>query len=97
MLLNGLDAASAVSRSDTKVRANSIANTSRVVGQPLMRDIRTLRAPGALPLDSISNRQSHHVSESITQFSREYRWFRPTSSAGYQCALNRQQGHLHSA
>ena len=31
---------------------------SRFFGQPPMRDIRTLRAPGGLPLESVSSRQS---------------------------------------
>ena len=41
-------------RLDTKVPANSNREYSRLFGQPPMRDIRTLRSPGAPALESFS-------------------------------------------
>jgi AraC-like DNA-binding protein len=58
MLLNGLDAASAAFEVGYESTSQFNREYSRFFGQPPMRDIRTLRAPGALPLESVSNRQS---------------------------------------
>jgi AraC-like DNA-binding protein len=58
MLLNGLDAASAAFEVGYESTTQFNREYSRFFGQPPMRDIRTLRAPGALPLESVSNRQS---------------------------------------
>jgi len=56
MLLNGLDAASAAFEVEYESTSQFNRKYSRFFGQPPMRDIRTLRAPGALPLESVSNR-----------------------------------------
>ena len=58
MLLNGLDAASAAFEVGYESTSQFNREYSRFFGQPPMRDIRTLRAPGALPLESVSSRQS---------------------------------------
>jgi transcriptional regulator GlxA family with amidase domain len=58
MLLNGLDAASAAFEVGYESTSQFNREYSRFFGQPPMRDIRTLRAPGAPPLESVSNRQS---------------------------------------
>jgi AraC-like DNA-binding protein len=58
MLLNGLDAASAAFDVGYESTSQFNREYSRFFGQPPMRDIRTLRAPGALPLESVSSRQS---------------------------------------
>jgi len=58
MLLNGLDAASAAFEVGYESTSQFNREYSRFFGQPPMRDIRTLRAPGALPLESVGNRQS---------------------------------------
>jgi AraC-like DNA-binding protein len=58
MLLNGLDAASAAFEVGYESTSQFNREYSRFFGQPPMRDIRTLRAPGALPLESVSTRQS---------------------------------------
>ena len=58
MLMDGLDAASAAFEVGYESASQFNREYSRFFGQPPMRDIRTLRAPGALPLESVSNRQS---------------------------------------
>jgi AraC-like DNA-binding protein len=59
MLLNGLGAASAAFEVGYESTTQFNREYSRFFGQPPMRDIRTLRAPGTLPLESaVSNRQS---------------------------------------
>jgi AraC-like DNA-binding protein len=58
MLIDGLDAASAAFEVGYESSSQFNREYSRLFGQPPMRDIRTLRSPGALPLDSVSNQQS---------------------------------------
>jgi AraC-like DNA-binding protein len=58
MLVDGLDAASAAFEVGYESASQFNREYSRLFGQPPMRDIRTLRLPGALPLESVSNRQS---------------------------------------
>lgn len=58
MLLNGLDAASAAFEVGYESTSQFNREYSRFFGQPPIRDIRTLRAPGARPLESVSSRQS---------------------------------------
>jgi AraC-like DNA-binding protein len=58
MLIDGLDAASAAFEVGYESASQFNREYSRSFGQPAMRDIRTLRSPGALPLESVSNRQS---------------------------------------
>jgi len=58
MLIDGLDAASAAFEVGYESASQFNREYSRFFGQPPMRDIRTLRSPGALPLESVSNRQS---------------------------------------
>jgi AraC-like DNA-binding protein len=58
MLMDGLDAASAAFEVGYESASQFNREYSRFFGQPPMRDIRTLRSPGALPLESVSNRQS---------------------------------------
>jgi AraC-like DNA-binding protein len=58
MLMDGLDAASAAFEAGYESASQFNREYSRFFGQPPMRDIRTLRAPGALPLESVSHRQS---------------------------------------
>jgi AraC-like DNA-binding protein len=58
MLVDGLDAASAAFEVGYESATQFNREYSRLFGQPPMRDIRTLRSPGALPLESVSNRQS---------------------------------------
>jgi AraC-like DNA-binding protein len=58
MLLNGLDAASAAFDVGYESASQFNREYSRFFGQPPMRDIRTLRSPSTLPLESVSNRQS---------------------------------------
>jgi AraC-like DNA-binding protein len=55
MLMDGLDAASAAFEVGYESASQFNREYSRFFGQPPMRDIRTLRAPGALPLESVSN------------------------------------------
>jgi len=56
MLMDGLDAASAAFEVGYESASQFNREYSRFFGQPPMRDIRTLRLPGALPLESVSNR-----------------------------------------
>jgi AraC-like DNA-binding protein len=58
MLVDGLDAASAAFEVGYESASQFNREYSRFFGQPPMRDIRTLRSPGALPLESASNQQS---------------------------------------
>jgi AraC-like DNA-binding protein len=58
MLVDGLDAASAAFEVGYESASQFNREYNRLFGQPPMRDIRTLRSPGALPLESVSNRQS---------------------------------------
>jgi AraC-like DNA-binding protein len=58
MLMDGLDAASAAFEVGYESATQFNREYSRLFGQPPMRDIRTLRSPGALPMESVSNRQS---------------------------------------
>ena len=58
MLMDGLDAASAAFEVGYESASQFNREYSRFFGQPPMRDIRTLRSPGAPPLESVSNRQS---------------------------------------
>ena len=55
MLVDGLDAASAAFEVGYESASQFNREYSRFFGQPPMRDIRTLRSPGALPLESASN------------------------------------------
>ena len=57
MLLNGLDAASAAFEVGYESTTQFSREYSRLFGQPPMRDVRTLRAPGAVPMESANNRQ----------------------------------------
>ncbi|MFZ0886128.1 MAG: AraC family transcriptional regulator [Candidatus Acidiferrales bacterium] len=58
MLIDGLDAASAAFEVGYESASQFNREYSRFFGQPPMRDVRNLRAPGALPLESVSNRPS---------------------------------------
>jgi AraC-like DNA-binding protein len=58
MLIDGLDATSAAFEVGYESASQFNREYSRLFGQPPMRDIRTLRLPGALSLELISNRQS---------------------------------------
>jgi AraC-like DNA-binding protein len=58
MLMDDLDAASAAFEVGYESASQFNREYSRFFGQPPMRDIRTLRSPGALPLESVSNRQN---------------------------------------
>jgi len=53
MLIDGLDAASAAFEVGYESSSQFNREYSRLFGQPPMRDIRTLRSPGAPPLDSV--------------------------------------------
>jgi AraC-like DNA-binding protein len=55
MLVDGLDAASAAFEVGYESASQFNREYSRLFGQPPMRDIRTLRSPGALYLESVSN------------------------------------------
>jgi len=57
MLVDGLDAASAAFEVGYESASQFNREYSRPFGQPPMREIRILRSPGALPLDSVSDRQ----------------------------------------
>jgi AraC-like DNA-binding protein len=56
MLVDGLDAASAAFEVGYESATQFNREYSRLFGLPPMRDIRTLRAPGAAPLESVSHR-----------------------------------------
>jgi AraC-like DNA-binding protein len=58
MLMDGLDAASAAFEVGYESASQFNREYSRFFGQPPMRDIRTLRSPGAPPLESVSNLQN---------------------------------------
>jgi len=58
MLVDGLDAASAAFEVGYESASQFNREYSRLFGQPPMRDIRALRSPGALPIESVSNQQS---------------------------------------
>jgi len=58
MLIDGLDAASAAFQVGYESASQFNREYARFFGQPPMRDIRTLRSPGAPPLESLSHRQS---------------------------------------
>ena len=58
MLMDGLDAASAAFEVGYESASQFNREYSRFFGQPPMRDIRTLRSPGAPPLEEAGNRQS---------------------------------------
>jgi AraC-like DNA-binding protein len=58
MLMDGLDAASAAFEVGYESATQFNREYSRFFGQPPMRDVRNLRAPGAVPLESVSNRPS---------------------------------------
>ena len=60
MLNNGLDAASAAFEVGYESPTQFNREYSRFFGQPPMRDIRTLRSPGALPIEAVVNPQSPH-------------------------------------
>jgi AraC-like DNA-binding protein len=56
MLMDGLDAASAAFEVGYESASQFSREYSRFFGQPPMRDVRTLRSPGAPPMESVSNR-----------------------------------------
>ncbi len=58
MLIDGLDAASAAFEVGYESASQFNREYSRFFGQPPMRDVRTLRSPGALPIESVSHQQS---------------------------------------
>jgi AraC-like DNA-binding protein len=58
MLIDGLDAASAAFEVGYESASQFNREYSRFFGQPPMRDIRTLRSPGALPMEPIGNQQN---------------------------------------
>ena len=58
MRMDGLDAASAAFEVGYESATQFNREYSRLFGQPPMRDIRTLRSPGAPRLESVGNRQS---------------------------------------
>jgi AraC-like DNA-binding protein len=60
MLNNGMDAASAAFEVGYESPTQFNREYSRFFGQPPMRDIRTLRSPGALPIDALVNPQTAH-------------------------------------
>ncbi|MGC1483452.1 MAG: AraC family transcriptional regulator [Candidatus Acidiferrum sp.] len=57
MLVDGLDAASAAFEVGYESASQFNREYARFFGQPPLRDIRALRSPGALPMESVSNRQ----------------------------------------
>ena len=57
MLVDGLDAASAAFEVGYESASQFNREYSRLFGQPPMRDIRTIRSPGAPPMESVSNQQ----------------------------------------
>ena len=58
MLVDGLDAASAAFEVGYESASQFNREYSRFFGQPPMRDVRTLRSPSALLLESVGNRHS---------------------------------------
>jgi len=56
MLIDGVDAASAAFEVGYESASQFNREYSRFFGQPPMRDIRTLRSPGAPSLESVNNR-----------------------------------------
>ena len=56
MLMDGMDAASAAFEVGYESASQFNREYSRFFGQPPMRDVRTLRSPGAPPLESAGNR-----------------------------------------
>ncbi len=58
MLIDGVDAASAAFEVGYESASQFNREYSRLFGQPPMRDVRTLRSPGALPLESATTRQA---------------------------------------
>ena len=58
LFVDGLDAASAAFEVGYESASQFNREYSRLFGQPPIRDIRTLRSPGTLSLESVSNRQS---------------------------------------
>jgi AraC-like DNA-binding protein len=58
MLIDGLDAASAAFEVGYESASQFNREYSRFFGQPPKRDVQSLRSPGALPLESVSHRQS---------------------------------------
>ena len=58
MLMDGLDAASAAFEVGYESASQFNREYNRRFGQPPKRDIQTLRSPGTLPIESISNRRS---------------------------------------
>lgn len=57
MLMDGLDAASAAFEVGYESASQFNREYNRLFGQPPMRDVRTLRSPGAPPMESVSRRQ----------------------------------------
>jgi AraC-like DNA-binding protein len=58
MLIDGMDAASAAFEVGYESASQFNREYSRFFGQPPMRDIRALRAPDALPVESVGHRQA---------------------------------------
>jgi AraC-like DNA-binding protein len=58
MLVDGLDAASAAFEVGYESATQFNRECSRMFGQRPVRDIRILRAPNALPLESLTTRQA---------------------------------------
>jgi AraC-like DNA-binding protein len=58
MLVDGLDAASAAFEVGYESATQFNREYSRLFGQPPMRDIRTLRSPSALPMESVGSQRS---------------------------------------
>jgi AraC-like DNA-binding protein len=54
MLLNGLDAASAAFEVGYESASQFNREYSRLFGQPPMRDIQSLRSPGAAPMEAVT-------------------------------------------